>query len=73
MNTGLLADQGAYRRQHRIARRVAMLEVDLAKPVDVEQGNGQRAPVAIRAPHVELVLGPERAEAEQARDQPIPL
>jgi hypothetical protein len=73
VNTGLLADQGAYRRQHRIARRVAMLEVDLAKPVDVEQGNGQRAPIAIRAPHVELVLGPEGAGAEQARDQPIPL
>ena len=50
-----------------------MLEVELAKPVDVEQGNGQRAPVAIGAPDVELVLGPEGAEAEQARDQRIPL
>lgn len=42
-----------------------MLEVQLAEPVDVEQGDAQRAPVAVRPGHIELELGPERAQAQE--------
>ena len=73
VDAGLLGDQAADGGQNRVARRVAVLEVQLAKPVDVEQGHRQRALVAMRARDVELELGSEGAEAEQARDQRIPL
>ena len=73
VNAGLLGDQATDGDQHRVAGRVAALEVQLAKPVDVEQGHRQRALVALGARDVELELGPEGAEAEQARDQRIPL
>ena len=73
VDAGLLGDQAADGGQHRVARRVAVLEVQLAKPVDVEQGHRQRALVAVGARDVELELGSEGAEAEQARDQRIPL
>ncbi len=73
MDAGLLGDQAGDGSQDRVARRVAVLEVQLAKPVDVEQGHRQRALVAVRARDVELELGSEGAEAEQARDQRIPL
>ena len=73
VDAGLLGDQAADGDQHRVAGRVAVLEVQMAKPVDVEQGHRQRALVAVGARDVELELGSEGAEAEQARDQRIPL
>ena len=73
VDAGLLGDQASDGNQHRVAGRVAALEVQVAKPVDIEQGHSQRALVALGARDVERELGPEGAEAEQARGQRIPL
>ena len=73
MDAGPLGDQAADGDQHRVAGRIAALEVQVAKPVDVQQGHTQRALVALGARDVELELGPEGAEAEQARGQRISL
>ena len=73
MNAGLVGDQAANGRQHRVAGGVAVLEVQIAKPVDVEQGHRQGALVALGARDVELELGSEGAEAEQARRQRVSL
>ncbi len=73
MNPGLRGDQATDRGQHRIAGPVAVLEVEVAKAVDVEQGHRQGALVAVRTGDIEVELGPEGTEAEKAGDQRIPL
>ena len=73
MDSGSLGDQATDGDERGVAGRVAVLEVEVAKTVDVEQGHRQRALVPVRAGHVQLELGPEGAEAEEAGDQRIPL
>ena len=73
MDAGLLGDHASDSDQHGVAGRVAVLQVQVAKPVDIEQGHGQRALVAVGARDVELELGPESSEAEQARRERVPL
>ena len=73
MDADLGGDQAANGDQHRVAGGVAVLEVQIAKPVDVEQGHRQRALIALGARDVALELGPEGAEAEQVRSQRVSL
>ena len=73
VDAGRSADQAPDRHQRGVPGRVALLEVEPAKAVDVEQRNGQRALVALRAGDVELELGSKGAEAQKGRDQGVSL
>ena len=54
-----------------VARRVAALHVEVAEAVDVEDRDGERAPVALGALDVELELGAERRQGHEAGDQRV--
>jgi len=66
VEAGAFGDRLADRGEHRVAGPVAVLEVDVAKAIDVEQGDGHRPLVTARALEVELELGAKGAQRQQS-------
>ncbi len=60
-----------HRGQHHVADSVAARHVQVAETVDVEHRHRQRAAVAMRALHVQLQLGAEGRQGQQAGDQRV--
>jgi len=67
----LVGDQVAQAREHRVARGVAVLQIQTSEAVDVQQRDAEGPAVALRARDVQLELGPEGAQAEQASGERV--
>ena len=69
----VLREQLPHPPEHGVAGRVALLEVELAEAIQVEERDAERPRVAVGARDVQLELGPEGAKPEEAAGQRVPV